>query len=86
MTGLISMLLRTVWWQKVDFPEPGGPTKRIMFFGGTSCIWVRYATKYHLPELPLTVRITHRNTLSFFDVLVFDGVEEPVKEASGEIA
>lgn len=41
MTGLISMLLRTVWWQKVDFPEPGGPTNKIMFLRGISCNWVK---------------------------------------------
>jgi hypothetical protein len=41
MTGLISMLLRTACWQKVDFPEPGGPTNKIMLLDGTSCIWAR---------------------------------------------
>ena len=35
--GLTSILLRTVCWQNVDFPAPGGPTSKIMLLGGTSC-------------------------------------------------
>jgi len=38
-----------------------------------------------LSELPLAVRVTHRYTLSFLDMLVPDGVEESVEEARGEI-
>ena len=46
MTGLTSMLRRMVCWQKVDFPEPGGPTSKIRFLGGTSCIWVKETNNY----------------------------------------
>jgi len=41
-------------------------------------------TKDVLPELPLTVRVTYRNTLRLFDVLVLNSGEEPVQEACGE--
>jgi hypothetical protein len=30
------ILFRTVSWQKVDFPAPGGPTNKIMFPEGIS--------------------------------------------------
>ena len=39
----------------------------------------------HLSELPLAVRITHRNTLHLFDVLVLDGGEEAIEEACDEM-
>ena len=34
------MLLRMVCWQKVVFPDPGGPTSRITFLDGTSWSWL----------------------------------------------
>jgi len=37
---------RIVCSQKVDFPDPGGPTSNIKFLGGTSCIWVRETNNY----------------------------------------
>jgi hypothetical protein len=42
----IAKLWRMACWQKVDFPEPGGPTSKIMFLGGISCIWVRETNNY----------------------------------------
>jgi hypothetical protein len=55
MMGLsIAKLWRTVCSQNVDFPAPGGPTKRINFFGGTSCIWDRdKSIPYYMPMLKL---------------------------------
>ena len=41
MMGRIAMLRRTVCWQKVDLPEPGGPTSKSKFSEGTSCSWVK---------------------------------------------
>jgi hypothetical protein len=37
-----------------------------------------------LSKFPFTVRVTHRNTLRLFDVLVLDSGEEAVEEARGE--
>jgi hypothetical protein len=39
---------------------------------------------FWLSEFPLAVGVTHRYTLCFFYMLVRDGGEEAVKEASGE--
>ena len=41
---------------------------------------------HHLSEFPLTVRVTHRNTSGFFDMLILNSGEEPIQETSGEIA
>jgi hypothetical protein len=42
MTGLSeATLLRTTWWQKLDFPAPGGPANKMRLLFGTSCISAR---------------------------------------------
>ena len=82
----IAKPFRIACWQKVDFPEPGGPTNNIRFLGGMSCSWLTETTRPHLPEFPFAVGVPHCNALDFFDMLVFDGGEEAVEEARGEEA
>jgi hypothetical protein len=65
--------------QKVDFPEPGGPTNKIRFLAGISCIWDRDTNNYptyqvvnaRLFELRLVSKQHHVFFRPFFFLLFF---------------
>ena len=97
MTGLsVVILLSIIWWQRVDFPAPGGPVSKIRLFFGNSRIsandallsFILSSSPGHqeLLDFPLAVRISSGDAFYLPDMLVFDRREEAVKKAGGEEA